>query len=77
MIGGEREKFSSVLLQKLEQFVKLMFAKCLERDIAQNLLNSIWFCTTHKNMPSFVLHVCDPPPLAHVYPSRKITTHLD
>lgn len=43
MIEGERKKFSSLLLQKLEQFVKLMFAEGTESGIAQDLLSSIWF----------------------------------
>lgn len=48
---GERKKFSSVLLQKPEQFVKLMFAECLETGIAQDLLH---LCASHINMACLV-----------------------
>lgn len=54
-IAGEREKFSSLLLWKQEQFMRLMFAGCPGTAIAQNLLDSICcFCYSIQiNMPCF------------------------
>lgn len=69
MSEAERKKFSSVLLQKPEQFVKLMFAECLETGIAQH---SLPFCASHINMACV-----GPPAPADVHLSRTLTAHLN
>lgn len=67
---AERKKFSSVLLQKPEQFVKLMFAECLE--ICSRL--TPFLCITHKYG---LFGPRMPPTPPHVYLSRTLTAHLN